>query len=343
MRKRLISNLVAAAGVSLAAAVPALADCQGLDAQVKAAISSGDIGALPALADQISKDTSCDSSYVDHARRAMALSIMAAGQKEDGSAPPEFVKGAAAIARPWQVAMALGDLKYDNKDYAGAVEAYESAINDIRNVKLVPKAPEPAIEKYLAQRAYQAKSLAPTYVASRGFRGEPTGVMVPTFRNFTAVSVPVPICFETGESALTPDGVKAVDDLYNFLKGQKLTAVVLIGHTDERGSPSYTTSFRRHGPRPSPRPCTSAVSTTPSRRRATANASLSRRMTGRNTARKIFSPFRPPCRIQDHPVERCSPANDRRQRSAKVIFEAQAFPAFLVFMSSHRSLRSKGS
>ena len=239
MRQRLYISLLAAAGVSLAAAVPALADCQGLDAQVKAAISSGDIGALPALADQISKDTSCDSTYVDHARRAMALSIMAAGQKEDGSAPPEFVTGAAAIARPWQVAMALGDLKYDNKDYAGAVEAYESAINDIRNVKLVPKAPEPAIEKYLAQRAYQAKSLAPTYVASRGFRGESTGVMVPTFRNFTAVSVPVPIRFETGESALTPDGVKAVDDLYNFLKGQKLTAVVLIGHTDERGSPSY--------------------------------------------------------------------------------------------------------
>ena len=239
MLNRLILNLVAAAGIFLAAAAPALADCQGLDAQVKAAISSGNIGALPALADQISRDTSCDSSYVDHARRAMALSIFSAGQRDDGTAPPEFVKGAAAIARPWQVAMALGDLKYDNKDYAGAVEAYEAAIDDIRNVRLVPKAPDPSIEKYLAQRAYQAKSLAPTYVSSRGFRGEPTGVMVPTFRNFTAVSVPVPIRFETGESALTPDGVKAVDDLYNFLKGQKVTAVVLIGHTDERGSTPY--------------------------------------------------------------------------------------------------------
>jgi len=239
MRNRLILKLVAAAGVLLAAAVPALADCQSLDAQVKAAIGAGNIGALPGLADQISKDTSCDSSYVDHARRAIALSIFAAGQKDDGSAPPEFVNGAAAIARPWQVAMALGDLKYDNKDYPGAVEAYEAAIDDIRNVKLVPKAPDPSIEKYLAQRAYQAKSLAPTYVSSRGFRGEPTGVMVPTFRNFTAVSVPVPIRFETGQSELTPDGLKAIDDLYNFLKGQHPTAVVLIGHTDERGSDPY--------------------------------------------------------------------------------------------------------
>lgn len=237
--------LLAAAGVSLAAVAPASADCQGLDTQVKAAISSGNISALPALADEISKDTSCDSTYVEHARRAMALSILAAGQDENGNAAPEFVNGAAAIARPWQVAMSLGDLKYEAKDYASAVEAYESAINDIRNVKLVPKPPEPAIEKYLAQRAYQAKSLAPSYVSSRGFRGEPAGVIVPSFRNFTAVSVPVPIRFETGESVLTDDGLRAVDDLYNFLKGQKPAAVVLIGHTDERGSQAYNYQLSR--------------------------------------------------------------------------------------------------
>ena len=238
MRQRLYISLLAAAGVSLAAAAPALADCQGLDSQVKAAISSGNIGALPALADEISKDTSCDSTYVDNARRAISLSIFAAGQRDDGTAPPEFVTGAAAIARPWQVAMALGDLKYDNKDYAGAVEAYEAAINDIRNPKLVPEPPGADTEKYLAQRAYQAKSLSPTYISSRGFRGEPTGVLVPKFRNFTAVSVPVPIRFATGQSTLTDDGMKAVDDLYNFLKGQKVETVVLIGHTDERGNPA---------------------------------------------------------------------------------------------------------
>lgn len=215
---------------------PAFADCAGLDSQVKSAIASGNPAALPGLADQIAKDTSCDSAYVNNARRAMALAYMLAGEQADGSYKSEFVMGAAAIARPWQVAMALGDVKYDARDYAAAVDAYEAAINDIRDAKQVPKPPSRETEEYLAKRAYQAKSLAPTYLASRGFRGEPEGVMVPTFRNFTAVSVPVPIRFDTDQASLTPDGQKAVDDLYNFLKTQTLTTVTLVGHTDERGS-----------------------------------------------------------------------------------------------------------
>ncbi|WP_413991668.1 OmpA family protein [Labrys okinawensis] len=232
----LCTRLLVAAGLLMAASLPALADCAGLDAQVKAAISSGNITALPGLADTIAKDTSCDSSYVNKARRSMALAYMLAGEQPDGSYSSEFVLGAAAIARPWQVSMALGDVKYEARDYPAAVEAYEAAINEIRDVKQVPKPPSREIEEYLAKRAYQAKSLAPSYIASRGFRGEPAGVMVPTFRNFTAVAVPVPIRFDTDQAVLTPDGDKAVDDLYNFLKTQTVTSLVLIGHTDERGS-----------------------------------------------------------------------------------------------------------
>ena len=241
------SRLLVSAGLLMTAALPAHADCASLDAQVKSAIGSGNAAALPGLADSIAKDTSCDSAYVDSARRSMALAYMLAGEQADGSYKSEFVTGAAAIARPWQVAMALGDVKYDARDYPAAVEAYEAAINEIRNVKMVPKPPSREIEEYLAKRAYQAKSLAPTYIASRGFRGEPEGVMVPTFRNFTAVSVPVPIRFDTDEAVLTPDGEKAVDDLYNFLKTQTVTSLVLIGHTDETGSHQHnmTLSYAR--------------------------------------------------------------------------------------------------
>jgi len=229
------ARLLVSAGLLAGACCPALADCASLDTEVKAAISAGNVTALPGLADTIARDASCDGSYVNNARRSMALAYMLAGEQPDGSYKSEFVLGAAAIARPWQVAMALGDLKYDAKDYPAAVEAYEAAINEIRDARQVPKAPAREIEEYLAKRAYQAKSLAPAYIASRGFRGEPEGVMVPTFRNFTAVSVPVPIRFDTDEAELTPDGEKAVDDLYNFLKTQAVTSLVLVGHTDERG------------------------------------------------------------------------------------------------------------
>jgi outer membrane protein OmpA-like peptidoglycan-associated protein len=247
MARPMIWTLAATFSISVATVLPALADCASLDAQAKAAISTGNAAALPALADSIAKDTSCDSAYVNNSRRSMALAYMLAGEQPDGSYKSEFVLGAAAIARPWQVAMALGDIKYDAKDYPAAVEAYEGAINDIRDVQQVPKAPSREIEEYLAKRAYQAKSLAPSYIASRGFRGEPEGQMVPTFRNFTAVSVPVPIRFDTDRAELTPDGDKAVDDLYNFLKTQTGTSLTLIGHTDERGGHQHNMklSFER--------------------------------------------------------------------------------------------------
>lgn len=240
-----ILKLGAATAIGLAAASAALADCASLDAQVKAAIGAGKADALPALADAIAKDTTCDSAYVAKARRSIALAVLLGGEQAGGGYSPQAVANAAAIARPWQVAMALGDVKYDGKDYPAAVEAYEAAINDIRNVKDVPKAPPREIEEYLAKRAYQAKSLAPSYISSRGVRGQAEGVMVPTFRNFTAVSVPVPIRFNTNEAVLTPDGDKAVDDLFNFLKTQSAGAVILTGHTDERGDPQYNMDLSR--------------------------------------------------------------------------------------------------
>ncbi|MBP0582701.1 OmpA family protein [Labrys sp. LIt4] len=238
-------KLAAATVIGLASAGAALADCASLDAQVKAAIGAGKADTLPALADAIAKDTTCDSTYVAKARRSIALAVLLGGEQAGGGYSPQAVASAAAIARPWQVAMALGDVKYDAKDYPAAVEAYEAAINDIRNVKDVPKAPPREIEEYLAKRAYQAKSLAPNYISSRGVRGQAEGVMVPTFRNFTAVSVPVPIRFNTNEAVLTEDGDKAVDDLFNFLKTQSADSVILTGHTDERGDPQYNMSLSR--------------------------------------------------------------------------------------------------
>jgi outer membrane protein OmpA-like peptidoglycan-associated protein len=231
-----VSRLLVSAGLLLAVSLPALADCTSLDVQVKAAIGAGDTAALTTLADAVTKDTSCDSLYVANARRSMALAYLMAGDLPAGGYKKEFVLAAAAIAQPWQVAMALGDVKYDDKDYPAAVQAYETAINDIRDARQVPTPPSRETEEYLAARAYQAKSLAPTYISSRGFRGEPEGVIVPTFRNFTAVVVPVPIRFDTDKAALTPDGDKAVDDLYNFLKTQTVNNLTLVGHTDERGS-----------------------------------------------------------------------------------------------------------
>ena len=64
--------------------------------------------ALPRLADAVSKEPSCDGAYVETSRRAIALGVLGAGQKADGSFTPDAVAAAAVIARPWQVSLAFG-------------------------------------------------------------------------------------------------------------------------------------------------------------------------------------------------------------------------------------------
>jgi outer membrane protein OmpA-like peptidoglycan-associated protein len=238
MRQISLLTIITVAGLCLATGA-AKAGCEVLDAKIRTAIETGAMNELPALAQAISAEPSCDGSYVDAARRSMALTLLASGQNADGAFDPAKVEAAAAIARPWQVNAAYGDLAYSRGDYVTAVGAYEGAINEIRNVTLVPDPPSGEMELYLAKRAYQAKSLAPTYIASRGFRGEPAGVIVPKFRNFSAVTVPIPVRFLVNEATLTPDGASAVDDLFNFLSSQNVRKLKLIGHTDETGSADY--------------------------------------------------------------------------------------------------------
>ena len=231
-------------------------------------------------------------TYVEQARRSMALAILMAGQRDDGS----LRAGISSRARPRSPAPGRSPWRSATSNMTSATtqaatQAYEAAINEIRNVSIVPKAPPREVEEYLAKRAYQAKSLAPTYVSSRGFRGEPAGVIVPAFRNFTAVSVPVPIRFETDEATLTPDGEKAVDDLYAFFKAQGVRRSSSSAIPTNAGPTATTMRFRAARAKAvaealqRPRPRLRA-----SRRRASASASPSRRTTARDTPRRNSTP-----------------------------------------------------
>ena len=116
---------------------------------------------------------------------------------------------------------------------------YEEALDDIRDTVANPKAPPKDVEERIYKRAIEARALAPTFVASRAFRGKKSGLADPKFRNFTAETVPVPVRFDTGSAELTPDGEAAVKDIYAYLEQSAPGHVVIIGHTDPRGSDAY--------------------------------------------------------------------------------------------------------
>ncbi len=60
-----------------------------------------------------------------------------------------------------------------------------------------------------------------------------------------AASAPTPITFVYREPTFTDDGRKAAQILADFLKDQKLDAITLSGHADERGTPQHNMELSR--------------------------------------------------------------------------------------------------
>lgn len=228
-------------GVLMISAPAAFADCLQLDRELRSTVSSGKLAAFDGIYKKIVAEPTCDGRYRARAGRLMALASLRAFARRPGSAhvaKPELER-AASYGQPWQLMQVLGDVYYAQKNYLQAVRAYETALDDIRDVSVNPKAPPKAVEVRLAKLAYQARALAPQYVATRTWRGRPSGLASPKFRNFTAVSVPVPVRYEFNKSTLTADGEAAGKDILRYFTDQGSPSVRLIGHTDQIGSVDY--------------------------------------------------------------------------------------------------------
>lgn len=227
-----------AAGILISGAPAALADCLELDRELRSSVSRGQLDGFAPLHKRILGEPTCDGGYRLRAGRLMAIASLRAFLRRPGSAL--IAKGklekAAAFGQPWQLMQALGDVYYAQKNYTLAVRSYETALDDIRDVQANPKPPPRKVEVRIAKLAYQARALAPQYVATRTWRGRPSGLASPKFRNFTAVSVPVPVRYAFGKSELTEDGKAAARDILRYLNDQKAQRIRLIGHTDPVGS-----------------------------------------------------------------------------------------------------------
>jgi outer membrane protein OmpA-like peptidoglycan-associated protein len=215
---------------------PAAADCKAIDADIRAALSAGATDRYDALFKSMTAEPTCDGAYRDRVGRTMARSILTTLATDS---EPAAIEAAMQYGRPWQVLVALGDAYYDRKDWPNTTKTYEEALDDMRDVVANPTAPPLKVEQRAYKRAIEARALAPVFVASRGFRGHKSGLASPNFRNFTAEAVPVPVRFEYDSADLTPDGSKAVEDMYAYFKDSAPTRITIIGHTDPRGSDSY--------------------------------------------------------------------------------------------------------
>jgi outer membrane protein OmpA-like peptidoglycan-associated protein len=237
------SVLILPAALVALSAGSALADCGKIDADIKAALSAKAVDRYTDLSVALTHEPSCDGNYREQIGRTMARSYLTTLSTDSD---PSAIEQAAKLGRPWQVLVALGDAYYDRKDYVHAVPVYEEALDDMRDTVANPKAPPKDVEERVYKRGVEARALAPTYVATRQFRGKKSGLADPKFRNFTAETVPVPVRFDFDSADLTPDGQAAVKDIYAYLEQSAPVHVVIIGHTDPVGSDGYNMGLSEH-------------------------------------------------------------------------------------------------
>lgn len=244
--------LLVSAILVLAAAGARAEDCQSLVAAFNQAADAGREAQAQTLVDKIATDAQCGAAQVAAQRRLAALRLQAVHDLIAKDRPPTMYEAKLVAAEKplvlWQASATLGETRFKQRRFAEAAQAFDRAIEVVKNESLTPAAPPKAEIEGLVERAGQARLLAAT--AGRGQRG---GAFVKTARNerdgklggvysenvrgVVARAIPVPITFEYRKADFTSVGEEAARELLTAIKEQGPSQIVLVGHTDARGTP----------------------------------------------------------------------------------------------------------
>jgi len=234
---------------------PAAAECPELAASFDAAIKGQNLAAATETESRIAREAACGSrALVDAQRRRAALQISMS--EELKSRPGSAARREALIVdaeKPevlWLASYVLGELRMEQRRFVDAAEAFQRAIEIVKNPDRTPTAPPTADIQYLIDRAGEARMLAANedgaaqpavfVTAAKDHRdGSVGGSLSANVRGVVAKSIPLPINFDTGVAQLTRIGQQAADELLAALKEQKPDRILLVGHTDERGGDAY--------------------------------------------------------------------------------------------------------
>jgi outer membrane protein OmpA-like peptidoglycan-associated protein len=150
----------------------------------------------------------------------------------------------------------MGEVRFGQRSFADAAQAFDRAIEIVANETLTPVAPAKSDIESLFERAAQARLLLAHATAndrragfveiSRNKRGDmPGDIYSPSVRGIVLRTVIVPITFEYGKTTFTSVGEAAARELLTAMKQQQPARAVLIGHTDIRGSAEFNMKLSR--------------------------------------------------------------------------------------------------
>ncbi len=250
------------AGVGLLAALtismPAHALECPLEADFNKAIQDKNVATAKAIEAKIKIDSVCGPLTQKIVRERVSLEVALASALPAGqdAERERLLVDADEPLVSWAASVQLGRLRYSQKKYAEAFQAFDRALEIIKNPGKTVTDPGDAVKKAILDRATESRRLAanedsgnPTFVASaRDFRDLKIGGSYSAeLRGLEVKSVPLPINFKTGTDEPTEIGQKYADELFQAIQEQAPSEILIVGHTDPRGSPEYNMelSWRR--------------------------------------------------------------------------------------------------
>jgi outer membrane protein OmpA-like peptidoglycan-associated protein len=253
-RSRLSPSLALAttAAALLIACAPARADeCASLVDGFNRAVDAGLEGEAQHRVDEIATNPECARFQIPAQRRLAALRLSSVQQlMARGRPTSEYEPLLSAAERTevlWQASATMGEVRFGQRRFAEAAMAFDRAIEIIKDETRTPTAPSQFEIESLLDRAAQARILAANTAPAAGQRGfvktardqrdgKLGGIYSPSVRGIVPRAIPVPITFEFAKTTFTPIGEEAADELVTALKEQRPSRIILVGHTDVRGT-----------------------------------------------------------------------------------------------------------
>jgi outer membrane protein OmpA-like peptidoglycan-associated protein len=258
---RLRVTLAAAAFGAIVLPVSAFAeDCQPLLDDFNRAVDSGIESQAQKLVDAIATSADCGRYQVPAQRRLAALRLsLAQLMMARGRPVPDFERlllAAQSSEVLWQASATVGEVRFGERRFVEAAQAYDVAIEIIKNETLTPAAPSKFDIEGLIERSGQARLLAANVSgAGEGEKfvktakdhrdGTLGGFYSRSVRGIVPRAIPVPITFEYRKAIFTDVGQDAARELLGALQEQRPSRILLVGHTDVRGTAEFNLKLSR--------------------------------------------------------------------------------------------------
>lgn len=220
-------------------------DCRNIRARTVELAAAQDLAGLQAEFERAQTDVTCSEEFRtwlgttiatlmgNEAYRRVQTGADIAGQEA-------LLRDSLQYRRQWRALFWLGDIAMERDDYEEAGRFYQQALASISDEAETPEAPAPEVIELVFTRAQEAQLLAENYVESATTRsGVSVGTTTAGFRGFIPEAVAIPVQFEFDSLQFTSKGYDAAVDMLESLRQQGEPAIILIGHTDSRGSAAY--------------------------------------------------------------------------------------------------------